>query len=362
MSKINLYKRKDGSFEVRVYSVTDKSEKTHYRSFCGKTSDEAINKAFSGEMTSGEYFSEEPMITVSEIVIEWLEAVSVRVKKSTLSNYRMKAEKHVLPAFGNYICSELTTRMINSFIHNKLNLGLSVRYVSDILVMMKSVFRYAHKVYNIKNVFDGIIMPKSFKADVKLLSDTELLKLKKHLVSKNDLTSIGILMSLLTGLRIGELCALKWEDIDLNKRMLTVNKTIQRIQCSGESPKTKLVITAPKSESSVRIIPIPQCLVQALLCFFNADENYFLSGTDKPIEPRTLQYRFAGILKTIGLPPVHFHSLRHSFSTNAIALGFDIKTLSELLGHSSVEITLNRYVHSSMERKRAYMDMIKITV
>lgn len=156
----------------------------------------------------------------------------------------------------------------------------------------------------------------------------------------------------------GELCALQWKDIDLEKRILTVNKTIQRIQTSSSEKKTMLVITAPKSQGSVREIPLPECIVDILKQYRENNALFVLSASKKPVEPRTLQYRFAKILNNADLPSVHFHSLRHAFATNCVAAGFDVKTLSEILGHSSVELTLNRYVHSSMDRKRAFMDML----
>ena len=180
-----------------------------------------------------------------------------------------------------------------------------------------------------------------------------------YLNEEFDRNALGIALSLHTGIRIGELCALQWKDIDLTNRTITVRKTVQRIKCYGGKNKTKLVITEPKSASSARIIPIPDCLIVVLEKFKDNADKYVLSGKYSPVEPRTVQYRFASVLKKANLPSVHYHSLRHAFATNCISLGFDVKTLSEILGHSSVEITLNRYVHSSLDRKRACMDMVK---
>ncbi len=165
-----------------------------------------------------------------------------------------------------------------------------------------------------------------------------------------------------TGLRIGELCALKWDNIDLKKRILTGRSTIQRIQCSGGNTKTKIVVTEPKSESSMRSIPIPENMIDFLKEFKGTPDDYVLSGTEKPVEPRTMQYRFTKILKNVKLPSVHFHALRHIFASTCVELGFDVKALSELLGHSKVEITLNRYVHSSFERKREYMERLEFSL
>ena len=163
-------------------------------------------------------------------------------------------------------------------------------------------------------------------------------------------------LSLFTGLRIGELCALKWKDVDLSNKTVSISKTIQRIRTDFG---TKLVITEPKSNSSVREIPVPECIMPILKKFSADKECYLLSGTSKPVEPRVMQYRFQKLLKKAKLPSIHFHALRHMFATNCVEMGFDVKSLSEILGHSGVEITLNRYVHSSLERKKQFMKKLK---
>lgn len=188
----------------------------------------------------------------------------------------------------------------------------------------------------------------------------EQTKLCEYLNENDNLTSLGIKLALGAGLRIGEVCALRWKDIDLNKRILTVNSTPQRIHCDNADRKTKLTITAPKSESSIRQIPISNHLASYLKQQIRDSSCFIISGTQKPIEPRTLQYRFNAILKNAELPSIHFHALRHMFATNCIRLEFDVKTLSELLGHSKVEIALNRYVHSSIERKKEFIEKVII--
>jgi integrase len=166
------------------------------------------------------------------------------------------------------------------------------------------------------------------------------------------------MLSLTLGLRLGEVCGLQWKDIDLQKRVLYVRKTVQRVQVNCETYRTRLLVMPPKSESSVREIPLPKQLVYLLRGFRKQSDVFVLSANYQPLEPRTLQYRFAKILVNADLPSVSFHSLRHAFATNAIELGFDVKTLSEILGHSKVEITLDRYVHSSMDRKRACIELV----
>ena len=352
----NIYRRKDGRYEARVPLGKDESGKRRYRSFYGSSAEEAEYKMLAARESVAASAGLTEM-TVRELTLEYITAIRPRLKESSEANYRMKAEKHIIPAFGEIRCCLLKANDVYKFIESKLKSGLSARYVSDIIVLLKSIFRYASRVYGISNCLEGIVMPKRTKADIVILSKSEQSKLMSQL--GDDLTSLGVALSLHTGIRIGELCALQWKDIDLANRTITVRKTVQRIKNFGGKTATKLVITEPKSASSARIIPIPDCLVAMLERFKDSAEKYVLSGNCKPVEPRTLQYRFAAILKKANLPSVHFHSLRHAFATNCISLGFDVKTLSEILGHSSVEITLNRYVHSSLDRKRAGMDMVK---
>lgn len=357
MAKLNIYKRKDGRYEGRLYLGKDGNNKRTYKSYYGITKDEVIKK-YECSLHSHNSYSASQM-NVRELVIEWLGIMSTRIKESTAANYRMKAEKHIIPYFGDTNICKMDSRTVYSFIEKKIKSGLSTRYIADILVLLKSIFKYAQREYNVKNVIDGIVIPRKARSEVRLFTEQEQIILKNYISTHPDPTNLGIAVSLYTGLRIGELCALQWSDIDFEKRTLTVRKTIQRIQGTNGDRKTKLVITEPKSDKSKREIPIPDCLL-IMLNKHRSDKNlYVLSGKKKPIEPRTMQYRFAKVLNNVGLPSVHFHSLRHAFATNAVALGFDVKTLSELLGHSSIELTLNRYVHSSMDRKRACMDLLK---
>ena len=341
----NIYRRKDGRYEGRLSD--GKSRKLRY--FYGKTRDEVQRKmqAFKDSQSynrSG--------LTVKFLFEEWLEAASVRLKESTVANYIGKAESHILPAFGSTKADELSPRRLRQFIADRLQSGLSSNYVADIVILLKSVMKYAAARYNIRNSVAEVVLPKRKKSKVQLLSKSQQIHLQHYLAENPCLTSAGVALSLFTGLRIGELCALKWSDIDLSKRTICVTKTIQRIRTDCG---TKLIITEPKSNSSVREIPIPDCIFGIFKRFSADNDCYFLSASPKPIEPRVMQYRFQKLLKKGNLPSIHFHALRHMFATNCVEMGFDVKSLSEILGHSGVEITLNRYVHSSMERKKRFM-------
>ncbi len=357
MSKGTIYRRKDGRWECRVSMGKAENGKRIFRSFYGKTREEAEYKAMiAADHTEEDYAVTE--MTVKELVTEWLYVISSRIKESTAANYTMKVKKHIIPVFGDIRCCLIKAKDIYAFLDKKLKEGLSVRYMSDIIVLFKSIFRYAGREYHIRNVLDGIILPKKNKPEIAVLDKAQQLRLESYMKEKQSVTMVGISISMYMGLRIGEVCAMQWKDIDLEKRILTVSKTIQRVQCGAGLKRTKLIITEPKSKSSKREIPIPDCLLPLLKQFKANDNVYVVSGKNKPVEPRTMQYRFSKILHNAELPSFHYHSLRHLFATRCVELGFDVKTLSEILGHSSVEVTLNRYVHSDMERKRSCMSLI----
>ena len=357
MGKGSAYKRKDGRWEFRILMGKTSEGKRVFKSYYGKSREEAEYKAMIAQGQAEEEYAVTEM-TVKELVTEWLHVTASRIKESTAANYVMKAEKHLIPEFGEIKCCLLKAKDIYAFIERKLKEGLSVRYLSDIILLFKSVFRYASREYRIRNVLDGIILPKKNKPEIAVLDKAQQLRLEKYLDKHPSVTSVGISISMYMGLRIGEVCALQWRDIDLEKRTLTVSKTIQRVQCRTGAKHTKLIITEPKSESSKRTIPIPDCLLPVLRKYMANDDIYVVSGKRKPVEPRTMQYRFAKILHNANLPSFHYHSLRHLFATRCVELGFDVKTLSEILGHSSVEVTLNRYIHSDMERKRTCMSLL----
>ena len=356
MSIGSTYLRRDGRWESRL-SLGSINGKRQSRSFYGRTREEAERKLISAVLGNASVVETE--MTVGELCSEWLSVSSHRVKLSTLANYRMKIEKHIIPVFGDMMCCDVTSKMAYSFMQDKLGNGLSARYVADIIVLMKTVFKYAQREYNIANPFYNIVIPKCSKPEVRLLTDTEQKKLRGYLNEHNNSITLGITLALAMGLRVGEVCGLMWSDIDLKKRILTVNRTVQRVSVHDGDSKTKVIVSPPKSQTSAREIPIPAGVFSMLKNMQGADEHYIISGSTKPTEPRTMQYHFAKILKNINLPSVRFHSLRHCMASAAIEAGFDVKTLAEILGHARIELTMNLYVHSNMDRKRRCMDKLK---
>lgn len=351
----NIYKRKDGRWEGRYKCGFNSNGKVKYHSVYAATYRKVREKLLKLKLSVVSFVSS-GKTTVKELFDEWLKAVRLKVKTSTYACYNMKIIKHILPAFGGLAYDKLTVDSIHEFIESKLKEGLSVKYVSDIIIVFKSMAKYISRIHGYANPLENVILPKSEKNEMKLLSKLEQEKLCQFVLDKPDNTKIGVLLSYYAGLRIGEVCGLKWCDIDFNNGILKVERTIQRIY---ENASTRIIIDSPKSRSSVRKIPIPKFLLDILKKFKSFDSVFILSGTEKPVEPRTMQYRFRSLLKKANLPSVNFHSLRHMFATNCIELGFDVKTLSEILGHATVETTLNRYVHSSMERKITCMNLLQ---
>lgn len=350
----NIYKRKDGRWEGRYKTGFNVDGHTKYRSVYGKSYLE-VKAKLSGLKAEPQKFVSSGKLTVKELFEEWLNSVQFRVKASTLANYRMKVDKHILPEFGGIRYEILTARNVYKFIQNKINSGLSSKYVADIVVLFKSMAKYTAREHGFCNPLENVSLPKTEKKEMCLLSDSEQKTLCQAMGENTDNTKLGVLLSYYTGLRIGELCGLKWENIDFSAGTLSVRRTVQRIIDRNHDRATRLLIDTPKSRSSVRQIPLPLFLLNLLSKHRANRHSYLLSGTETVTEPRTVQYRFQALLKKAHLPSIKFHSLRHMFATNCIRLGFDVKTLSELLGHSSVETTFpvpnsNTKTHSSTYR------------
>ena len=198
----------------------------------------------------------------------------------------------------------------------------------------------------------NVVIPKVERKQIDRISDTEQKQLIDYLKANMSLTAFGILLSLCMGLRIGELCGLKWEDVDFQHKILHIRRTVQRITSANGNRRTKIVISVPKSATSFRDIAIPDALMEYFRMFRDKADFFILSGADKPVEPRTMQYRYKKILRSAEIGNHNYHKLRHTFATNCAEHGFDVKTLSAVLGHSSVNLTLNRYVHPDVVYQR----------
>lgn len=353
---ITITKRKDGRYVGKFIAEYADNGKAQYHYVYGKTYEEAESKVLIGREIATRYLSGR-YITVSNVYREWLNAVVNRVKESTLANYQNKFEKHILPEFGDIPCADLTAGRINAFINKKLADGLSASYVRDIFTVFKTMLKYAQEEYGFRLSLKNVVLPKAERNQVEKISDTEQKKLVSYLKANMSLTAFGILLSLFIGLRIGELCGLKWEDVDFQHKVLHIRRTVQRITSANGNRKTKIVISAPKSATSFREIAIPDMLMKYFEMFRDEADHFILSGADKPVEPRTMQYRYKKILQSAEVESHNYHKLRHTFATNSAEKGFNIKALSAVLGHSSVTLTLNRYIHPDRTYERRLMNM-----
>lgn len=370
----NIYKRKDGRWEGRYIRSRDENGKAAYGYIYGKTYNEVKQKllkmkVFPRQRTANQ---RDQKTTYNQLLDDWLRSTRLKTKESTYAHYAHLIRSHIQPHLGSCRISQLTTQMVEDFITDQLQNGrldhrggLSHKTVTDILTIIKSTMDYAsYHNYDISCNIKKLSV-KNKKKEMRVLTQAEQEALVKTLTDKMDISKFGVLLSLYTGIRIGELCALKWEDLCLSESVLKVKKTMQRIQETeiGSMHRTKVVITEPKSKCSVREIPLPTFLADIARQFFASSQAFVLTGDSKRfIEPRTMQNRFKSYVMASGIEDASFHALRHTFATRCVEVGFEIKSLSEILGHANVNITLNRYVHSSFELKCRNMNKLTLNL
>ena len=289
-------------------------------------------------------------------LLEWLDYKHAIVKNSTYMKYKNSINKHIIPKLGSFDIKILDNNIVQKFINQKLSAekcSLSPKSVRELVNIIKNTLSYAENYgFQSKCKCELLIVRNSFKP-IRVLNKNEEKALLNTLESDTDIFKLGILISLLTGVRIGELCALRWEDVDFKECVITVNYTMQRVQVEGKDNKTEIIITTPKTNTSIRQIPIPKMLVDYIISFKSSNDQYILTNKNgNYIEPRVMQYKFKKYLQVAGISDANFHALRHTFATRCIEAGVDVKVLSEVLGHSNVNITLDRYVHNSIDYKK----------
>ena len=359
----NIHKRSDGRWEGRYISSRNELGKAVYRSVYARTYADCSEKL---KLARCNMLPVSKPMTVDELFAAWHLSRKNKVKQSTYANYKTLYENYLQERFGSMRVDALNSFMLNRFVDDMLTnggkrgLGLSAVTVQLIMILLKSVIEYGEVEFELPNAAKHISLPKTQTAEISVFSEFEIRRIR-NCVDTSSSIELGILLALFTGLRIGEICALTWADIDTAEQLIHVRKTLYRIANQDDSAqKTAIVIDMPKSKSSLRDVPIPTFLLEpiARLKANQDSQNYFLTCSPKPTEPRTYTLRFKSFLKRIGVPYRNFHSLRHTFATECIKSGVDVKTLSELLGHSSVKITLDRYVHSDMQLKRRQLEKL----
>lgn len=292
----------------------------------------------------------------------------LRIKGATDWRYRNLLETHIIPDMGGRRIRAITGEEINSYLADKLRCGrvdgkggLSAAYVRSMMLIINSVLAYAVEQNMCSPLQIKIYKPKAAKQELQILTPEEQSKLVTQCCSHLDPTAAGVLLSLYAGLRIGEICALEWSDIDFSARLIRVRKTVARVYVPGSRVQSKLVIEAPKTVSSFREVPLCSWLSPLLDEVRAKDLSQFVVSTTRQfVNPRTYDYRYHRLLSRAQLHPVNYHVLRHTFATRCIEAGTDVKSLSEMLGHSNAAVTLNIYVHPSMEVKRAQLEKLSL--
>lgn len=356
----NIYKRKDGRWEARFVKERELGGGARYGYCYGRSYREVKEKVSEARTALNRRVpvsNSGKSVRLNALCDEWLRLKRSQVKESTFVKYQAILERRIKPELGEYCASSLISPVVEQFTYELLHKkGLSAKTVKDALTVLHAVLLYGEKQLGLSRRID-IVYPKTEKKEMRVLSREEQEKLTQYLLENADLCKFGTLFTLLTGLRIGEVCALRWRDISLKDGVVYVRSTMQRVKnLDGGGAKTKIIICDPKSFTSARVIPLSPFAMELCRRFCGRPDDYILTGKpDKFVEPRVLQNRMKRYAQDCSLSGVHFHTLRHSFATRCVEVGFEIKSLSEVLGHASPQITLDRYVHSSLELKRENM-------
>ena len=362
----NIYKRKDGRWEGRYIKAKSPTGKAVYGYVYAKTYRDAKTKLHNASVSVSQHSQSIPIASTdsfSAIASDWFDSIVPQVKESTANKYHNLLHTYILPVYGEMTLNSITYDFIEKQCNELLlyggsdHSGLSPKTVSDVLSVIRSVLKFAIRKGKIVPCDGSGIKIKQASNSMRILSKAEQERLCSYLYSEITPCNIGILICLFTGLRIGEICALHWDDVSFSEQTIHVHQTLQRLQDkSGAEQKTRVVLSTPKSACAIRTIPVPELLIEILRKYQTSPKGFLLTNSDSFfIEPRTMQNQFKKALKTSEVAPANFHALRHTFATRCIELGFDVKSLSEILGHATVNITMNRYVHPTLELKKENM-------
>ena len=360
----NIYKRKDGRWEARVLLARKPGGKSRYKYLYASTYREAARAKTNYENALSASVKVTPMnsLSFSEAARKWLDAFQKKWKPATYNKYVNCLQKYILPEWEAVAAAGITQECYDALIsHLEETLSdSSLRTVNTVII---GCLRHSLRCVPIlcKAPTEN---PKN--TSLVTLSELEAARLTEALRERSDLSAVGILLALHSGIRIGELCALRWEDICVEQQLLHIRHTLQRIQvpqAAPEQPKTRLLLDLLKNKRE-REIPIHPAIFQQLqeLDRIYPPSAYLLSGTEKPVEPRTIANRFKRILKDTGIRDIHFHALRHTFATCCVESNVNIPALSEMLGHSSIKITVDRYVHLSQKFKQSQIKILNFSL
>lgn len=299
---------------------------------------------------------------IAEIINRWKNDKKQYVKRSSFSAYMLLIENHLLPEFGNKCLVEEND--VQDFVLKKLALGLSQKTVKDILIVLNMILKFGAKnKWIVYTPFDIQFPTEREKNNIDVLSRADQRKIMSYIQDHFTFRNLGVYICLSAGMRIGEICALTWQDIDTERGILSIQRTIQRIYViEDEIRRTELILDTPKTKNSIREIPLSKELLKILKPFKKIVNPLFfvLTNDVKPTEPRTYRSYYKSLMNELNMPQLKFHGLRHSFATRCIESNCDYKTVSVLLGHSNISTTLNLYVHPNLEqKKKAIEQMVK---
>lgn len=362
----NIHKRKDNRWEARIIIDRDENKKPIYKSIYGKSYQEVRNnvKKYLELKKDSVNVVRSTALTIEDLSNFWLEDRKKRVKPSTYSNYYWKVQNHIIKHLGKLKLNYFTDDTLSHFETLLQEDSLSIKTRNDIFVLLNQILRYGIKKKVLCSSFEYLQTKCPVKKEIKILAKEETKTLVNSLQFDFRLKNIGILLCLYTGIRLGEVCALQFKDINFKDNTMYICKTMQRIKVANPTTKqkTQIIIDEPKSQNSKRLVPVPQFLMAYLIQNQPEKKNwkdcYILTGESNYIEPRSYQYYFEQKLEECKIEKVNFHSLRHTFATNAVESGMDIKMLSELLGHTDIKLTMQLYVHPTIENKSFYLEKI----
>ena len=298
--------------------------------------------------------------TISQLIDLWKADKKQYVKKSTYSAYILLIENHLLPAFGNKI--DIEESDVQTFVFQKLSEGLSQKTIKDILIVLKMVLKFGakNKIFNY-TPFDVQYPTERERQSIEVLSRANQKRIMNYVQEHFTFRNLGVYICLSTGIRIGEICALTWSDIDTESGIIYVRKTIQRIYIIENGTRhTELLLDTPKTKNSIREIPMTKDLLRILRPLKKiVNCNFFVLTNDaKATEPRTYRNYYKKMMQYLSIPELKFHGLRHSFATRCIESNCDYKTVSVILGHSNISTTLNLYVHPNLEQKKKCIEQM----
>lgn len=303
---------------------------------------------------------------LEELLDLWLNKYErVSLKTRSYNKYNYFIQLHINPVLGEYELTDLSPTFLQEFLIQKMNYGnlktgnpLSVNTVLSILSILKQALKLAFLLHLIpSNPTESIKLPVGREKEILALSREEQKNIERYCLKSKKNNYLGILICLYTGIRLGELLALTWENVDLKNKLLFIKKTSYTAKVNG---KNEVIIDQPKTKKSIRVIPIPESLYALLKLHESKNKSEYVIHTyqHKIVETRAYQRTFQSILRKCKIKHYNFHCLRHTFVTRALELGVDVKTLSEILGHTNVSITLNRYAHSMLDYKIEQMNKI----